>query len=513
MGSPVGRLEGATEDVLLRFADQRKSAEAFHDLVVISGSSGASLRLGDIATISDRFDRDEEKISFNDRRAAVLNIAKTRAQDILEVRETVVRFVERENREAPEGIQLTLTQDRASVVQDRLDMLLRNGAQGLILVFLVLWLFFSFRYSFWVTMGLPISFLGALFVLPLFGVTINMISMVGLLIGIGLLMDDAIVIAENIAARMAKGDKPLHAAITGVSQVLPGIASSFATTLLVFGSLAFITGHIGQILRIMPIVLIIVLSVSLLEAFLILPHHLSHSLAHMKNREPSRFRQAFERHFHNLREQRFGPLLDRAVEYRYLTLGLVLMLLIFSVAMPAGGMLKFVGFPDLDGDVVEARVLLPQGTPLARTEAVVKKITAALQRTDAVFRPDQPEGQALVRNVSVIYGQNPDAYESGPHVARVVADLLGAEVRNTRLDDLINRWRDETGELTDVISVKFTEPTFGPAGRPIDLRLLGEDLAQLKQASGELQAWLNGFRGVNDLSDDLRPGKPERYDR
>ncbi|MEJ2394302.1 MAG: efflux RND transporter permease subunit [Candidatus Thiodiazotropha sp.] len=509
ISSPAGRLEGDQEDILLRFDDQRKQVEDFYDLVVISGSSGASLRLGDIATISDRFDRDEEKITFNGERAAVLNIAKTRSQDILKVLDTVERFVERENAEAPEGVHLTLTQDRASVVKDRLNMLVRNGSQGLIAVFLVLWLFFSFRYSFWVTMGLPVSFLGALFVLPLIGVTINMISMVGLLIGIGLLMDDAIVIAENIASRMAKGDKPLHAAITGVHQVLPGVASSFATTLLVFGSLAFITGHIGQILRIMPIVLIMVISVSLLEAFLILPHHLSHSLSHMKGQTPSRFRLAFERHFDNLRENRFGPLLDRAIEYRYMTLGIVLMLLIFAIAMPVGGKLKFVGFPDLDGDVLEARVLLPQGTPLARTEAVVDKITEALKRTDAAFRPLQPEGQALVRNVTVIYGQNPDAYESGPHVARVVADLLSAEVREAKLDDVVKRWREETGELTDVITVKFTEPAFGPAGRPIDLRLLGDDLNQLKQASSELQTWLNRFQGVNDLSDDLRPGKRE----
>ena len=509
VGTHAGRLEGEHEDILIRFDDQRKRADEFYDLTVISGSSGATIRLGDIAKITDRFDRDEEKITFNGERAAVLNIAKTRSQDILEVLETIENFVGRENQNAPQGIELTLTQDRASVVQDRLDMLVRNGAQGLLAVFMVLWLFFSFRYSFWVTMGLPVSFLGALFVLPMVGVTINMISMVGLLIGIGLLMDDAIVIAENIASRMTKGDTPLHAAITGVTQVLPGIASSFATTLMVFGSLAFITGDIGQILRIMPIVLIIVISVSLLEAFLILPHHLSHSLAHMKNRQPSRFRQGFERQFDRLREKGFGPLLDRAIEYRYLTLGIVLMLLIFSIAMPAGGKLKFVGFPDLDGDVVEARVLLPQGTPLTQTEAVVEKITQALKRTNQAFMPDQPDSQPLVRNITVIHGQNPDAYETGPHVARVVADLLGAEVRNAKLDDVINLWREETGELTDVIAVKFTEPTFGPGGRPIDLRLLGYDLDRLKSASNELQQWLNSYRGVNDLSDDLRPGKRE----
>jgi len=509
VGSPAGRLEGGDEDLLLRFDDQRKSAEAFDDLVVISGSTGAAIRLGEIATITDRFDRDEEKILFNGKRAAVLDVAKTRAQDILTMLGAVKRFVAEEQERAPHGVQLTLTQDRASVVQDRLDMLVRNGAQGLLLVFLILWLFFSFRYSFWVTMGLPVSFLGALFLLPQIGVTINMISMVGLLIGVGLLMDDAIVIAENIAARMAKGDPPARAAVDGVTQVLPGIMSSFATTLLVFGSLAFITGHIGQILRVMPMVLIIVISVSLLEAFWVLPHHLNHSLARMKRKQPSRFRRGFERGFERLRENWFGPLLDKAVDFRYMTLGIVIMLLIFAVAMPAGGKLKFVGFPDLEGDVVEARILLPQGTPLARTEQLVQRMTEALQRVNEQFKPRQPDGRDLVQNVTVIFGQNPDAYESGPHLARVVADLLSAEVRDAPLDDFRNAWREEVGELADVIAVKYTEPVIGPGGRPIDLRLLGYDLERLKAASNELQAWLSDYAGVQDLSDDLRPGKRE----
>jgi len=509
VSSPAGRLEGANEDLLLRFDDQRKTAESFHDLVVISGSTGATIRLGEIATITDRFDRDEVKSLFNDRRAALLNITKTRSQDILSVLASVNAFIEAERARAPQGIYLYMTQDRASIVQDRLDMLLRNGLQGLVLVFLVLWLFFGTRYSFWVTMGLPVSFLGALFVLPVMGITINMISMVGLLIGVGLLMDDAIVIAENIAARMARGDTPMHAAIEGVKQVLPGIMSSFATTLLVFGSLAFITGTIGQILRIMPVVLIIVISVSLLEAFWILPHHLSHSLAHMKKQAPSRFRQGFDQAFDRLRDRFFSPLLERAVDYRYFTLGLIIMLMMFAVAIPAGGKLKFVGFPDIEGDVVEARILLPQGTPLARTEMVVAVLEQALARVNEQYKPGQPQGQDLVRNVTVMYGENPDAFESGPHVARVVADLLSAEERDAPLDAFRNAWRREIGELADVISIKFTEPVIGPGGRPIDLRLLGYDLHRLKLASNELQDWLNSFAGVNDLSDDLRPGKRE----
>ncbi len=509
VGMPAGRLESDSEDVLLRFDDQRQTVEEFKDLVVISGASGAAIRLGEIASIRDRFDRDEEQVRFNGKRAAMLNVTKTRAQDILESFQAVSEFVRLENEHASAGIQLTLTQDRSSVVQDRLNMLVRNGLQGLGLVFLVLWLFFSFRYSFWVTMGLPVSFLGALFILPLMGMTINMFSMVGLLIGIGLLMDDAIVIAENIAARLAKGDRAMQAAIVGVRQVLPGIASSFATTLLIFGSLAFITGEIGQILRILPIVLILVLSVSLIEAFLILPSHLGHSVSHMSGREPSRFRAAFERGFDRVRDQYFGPLLDRAIEHRYLTIGVVLMLFLFAIAVPASGKLKFVGFPDIDGDIVEARILLPQGTPLGRTEAILARIEQSLQRTNARFTPEQPGGQGLVRNVTVIYGQNPDAFETGPHVARMVVDLLGAEIRSTSIDEFRDTWRAEVGTLTDVIALKFSEPTIGPGGRPIDIRLLGDDLQRLKAASAELRAWLHRYAGVTDLSDDLRPGKRE----
>ncbi|MBT6274842.1 MAG: efflux RND transporter permease subunit, partial [Chromatiales bacterium] len=509
VGVPGGRLEGGDEDVLIRINDQRKSVAALRDLVVVSGASGANVRLGDLATVVDQFDRDDTKILFNGVRAALLKVTKTSDQDILSANNAVREFVEREVSMAPRGVHLTLTQDVSSVVQDRLDMLLENGAQGLFLVFVVLWLFFSLRYSFWVTMGLPISFLGGLFLLPAFGITINMISMVGLLIGIGLLMDDAIVIAENVAARLNKGDTPVHAAAEGVRQVFPGIMSSFATTLMVFGSLAFISGDIGQILRVMPVVLIVVLSVSLLEAFLILPNHLAHSLSHMEARPPSSFRQAFERHFDELRDRYFGVALDAAIEHRYLTVGLGIMLLAAAIAVPAGGGLKFVSFPELDGDVVEARLLLPQGTPIARTEALVEKLSTALESVNERYRSDQPNGVDLVRNVTVMFGRNPDAYETGPHVASVIADLLGTQSRTTTVDEITSAWRAAVGRQPDVLALKFTKPAVGPGGRAIDVRFLGDDLNELKAAAGEFQRWLNQFGGVNDVGDDLRPGKRE----
>ena len=509
IGTPNGQLQGTAEDILLRFDDQRKSVAALEELVVISGESGAAIRLGEIATIHDRFELDEQRILFDGKRAAILDITKTPQQDILKVYDQITEFVAQEQRSAPRGITLTVTQDRSSPVRDRLNMLLDNGMAGLSLVFLVLWLFFSFRYSFWVTMGLPVSFLGALFVLPMLGVTINMISMVGLLIGIGLLMDDAIVIAENIASRLAHGDRPMEAATNGIRQVMPGILSSFTTTVLVFGSLAFISGEIGQVLRVMPIVLLVVLTVSLIEAFLVLPNHLGHSLTHIDRREDSRFRQGFERNFDRLREGVFGPAIDFAVEYRYLTVGTVILLMILAVAMPASGKLKFVGFPSIEGDLLEARILLPQGTPLARTEAVVAQLTTALAQANQQFKPDQPGQQDLVQHVTVIYSENPDANESGPHVARIIADLLSGEVRNGSLDELRHSWRSLSGDLADVINITFTEPTVGPGGRQIDIRLIGEDLNHLQSAALELKQWLAGYAGVTDLNDDLRPGKRE----
>jgi HAE1 family hydrophobic/amphiphilic exporter-1 len=311
VGSPAGELRGGCEDELLRFNDRRKTVAEIDRLVIILGVTGAAIRLDTIAHITDGFELEEQKVLFNGRRAAVLDITKTCAQDTLLAFEAVREFVQRESTLAPAGIELALTQDRSSVVRDRLDMLIRNGAQGLVAVFRVPWLLFSVCFSFWVTMDLPVTFLSVLFLMPVLGVSINMISMVGLLIGIGLLMDDAIVIAENIGARRDLDDSPMQAAVTGVKQVVPGVLSSFATTVLVFGSLAFITGEIGQILRVMPIVLIIVIAVSLIEAFLILPSHLGHSLAHGDKAQPSRFRTGFEHMFAYLRDHQFGPLADR----------------------------------------------------------------------------------------------------------------------------------------------------------------------------------------------------------
>jgi multidrug efflux pump subunit AcrB len=506
---PSGTIETTERDVLIRFADERRSTAELEDLVVIAGATGAEIRLGDIATVTDRFELDEEKVIFNGRRAGVLQITKTKDEDALRVVDAVNALVERERQTAPPEVRLALTQDVASIVRDRLDLLVRNGGQGLVLVLLTLWLFFSFRFSFWVAMGLPVSFLGTLFVMSLMGYSVNMITMVALLIAIGLLMDDGIVIAENIASQVRKGKSVFEAAILGTRQVAGGVTASFLTTICVFTPLALMAGDIGKVLRVLPVVLIVTLSVSLIEAFLILPHHMAHSLRHGTRREPGRFRRRFDDALDRVREGVVGRLVELAISWRYLFVGLVIVVFLGSFGMVAGGILKVRAFPEIDGDVVEARILLPQGTPLARTEAVVARVQGALETVNAEFTPRQPGGASLVRNVNIRFNWNVDAFEAGPHVATVTADLLSAEVRDARIDDILGRWRVETGAVPDVVALNFKEFQIGPAGLPIDIRLQGDDLAALKAASRELRGWLATYRGVFDLSDDLRPGKPE----
>ena len=505
----AGGIETKQSDILVRFDDERKTPEELEELIVLSETSGAEIRLGDIATITDQFELDEDKILFNGSRAALLKITKTKQQDTIEVVNSVKAFVEQEQLTAPANVKFIVTQDVASIVQDRLQMLLTNGWQGLILVFLALWLFFQIRFSFWVVLGLPVSFLGGLAMMALLGYSINMITMVALLIALGLLMDDAIVIAENIATHLQKGKNALQAAIEGTKQVAPGVVSSFLTTVAVFGPLAFIEGDIGKVLKVLPVALILVMAVSLIEAFFILPQHLAHALHHHEHDKTNDFRKKFDSFIEHLRHEYLGKAIDTVIHWRYLFIGCVVGVFLLSVGMIASGILKFQAFPDIEGDVIEARILLPQGTPLWRMENIINDISHALNRVNEKYTPEQVDQQSLVINTSVSFNKNIDASETGPHVATVVADLLTAEMRVGTIDNIINDWRKEVGDIPDVLSINYKEPVIGPAGLPIDMRLSGADIDVLKAASLELQDWLGRYQGVQDLSDDLRPGKPE----
>ena len=342
--------------------------------------------------------------------------------------------------------------------------------------------------------------------MALLGISINMISMVALLMAIGILMDDAIVLSESISHEYKKGKSAYQAAVDGTTRVVSGIFASFLTSACLFGSLLMMKGEMGQILGVLPVVLLSVLSVSLIEAFLILPHHLLHSLEHAERGKTPRWRLSFEKHFSSLRES-VGKMADTAITYRYITVGLAIAMLVLSFGLLATGTVKFKSFPDTEGNQLEARVLLSQGASLAQTEAVMQEVWEALEVTQKVFA--DKEQQPLIENLLLTYGSHSDVPESGAHLATLNVDLLNTEDRNTTIAEFRREWQKNLGDIPGVLSLQFAEPALGPAGRAIEIRLVGADLSRLSQASWELQGWLQNYAGVSNVLDDLRPGMPQ----
>ncbi|MGI9500305.1 MAG: efflux RND transporter permease subunit, partial [Geminicoccaceae bacterium] len=503
---PAGEIISTEGTTLLRFADERQALDAYRDIVIASSSLGAEIRLGDIAHIADRFEDDEVKTVLNGEPAALLDISKTARDDTLKVVEALESFLDAVLPTLPPGVALTVTRDGSDILTDRLRMLIVNSLQGLALVFLAMWLFFGLRQAFWISMGLPVSFFGAFAAMMMLGYSINMLTMVALLIVIGILMDDAIVIAENVATKRQKGLDPLEAAIEGTRQVMPSIVSSFATTVAIFGSLVFLQGDIGEVLRVVPVVMTLVIAVSLVEAFLILPNHLAHSATAER---PSTVNRWVEGAIDRLRHQVVTPMAELAVRHRYLTFGIGGFFFLSSIALIAGGALKFQAFPEIDGDQVEARIELPASATLENTEAVVADVIAALEQVDQALSPNNPDTAPLVQDVVVRYNENKDAGTTGAYLATVEVDLLEGAVRGSTNDEVLAAWRRELPVLTDVQRLNLTEGSIGPAGRAIEIRLSHDDLEILARASSDLKGWFVQYAGAYNLADDLQVGKPE----
>ena len=506
---PLGTLETQRQDVQLRFVDQRRRAEDLKDIRVISGNSGAEIRLGEIADVSIAHERTEERVIFNGERAIILEVHKNLGADSLRVMDALQDFRQQELEARDGTVNLELTQDMTSIVRDRLRMLVENGIFGLVLVGLVLSLFFRPRLALWALFGLPAAFAGAFAVMMVSGLTLNMITLVALLMAIGIVMDDAVVITDNIAASASRDRSTLEAATHGARQVLPGVMSSFLTTASIFVPLSFLAGEMGAVLEVLPVALLAALAASLVEAFWILPHHLKGSLRALEGTSNSRLRTGFSRRFEALREQS-GRVADRAIQARYAVLALMLLFLFGSAGVIAFGMVKMDGMPDIEGDVLEARILMPQGTPLERTQAVADRVSSAMRTIDQDLTPEQPDEQPLVDNIQTRFNHHTSAGETGPHIATVMVDLLTAEQRTTHLATLRQRWYDAIGPVEGLISLNIQEPGFGPAGIPTEIRLHHDDLTTLKQAATDLAAAIGDYAGTLNIMDNLRPGRPQR---
>lgn len=501
----LNRIDGVVDPTTRTLGIVFTVEEPWENLIIVSRANGFELKLGDFAQIEYDFEFEEDQVEFHSQRAAILNLMMNPTDDVLNLTEQIKDFISEQSQKYNQKVDFHFTKDNAGIVKDRLNMLVSNAIQGLLLVSVVLYLFFGLKFSFWVVLGLPVSFAGAFYLMTPLGQSINMMSMVGLLLAIGILMDDAVVISENIASHFQKGKSPVQAAIDGTKEVFASVLSSFLTTVAMFSGLIFISGDIGRILKAIPIVLILVLAVSLLEAFLILPHHVKESLGHFAGE--SGIRHRFLNWFERLRLNQFEPLIRACLKNRYLTVSLMVILLFVSVSMITGRKLKFSAIPDLEGNTIVSRVAMPPGTPLQKTKEVCNTILMKFQELDQEYREKYKD--SLIRGIYTRYSHNVDYQESGPHVATVTVDLISPQERKMSLVQILSRWEELVGQIAGASSISYQEPVLGPSGRPLHLRLFHHDLEVLSISSQSLKQKMSGYKGVHNVMTDLRPGQPQ----
>ena len=502
---PLGNAPLAEGDLVLRYSGATRTVADLEDLIVIENADGAVARLSDVATVS-LVDSDENTQSFIDgSQTAIITISKSAEDDSIRVFERVDALLQAERDAYPAPFDIAVISNFSELIEERINLIVENIGMGLVLVFATMWLFFSLREALWISAALPVSFLGSLFVMSLLGITINMITLIALLMAVGLIMDDSIVIAENIDKWRRKAP-PLEAAAKGTLEVLPGVAASFLTTACVFGPLMFISGELGQVLKFIPMVLLITLSISLLEGFLILPNHLSHS---GKGNDAKAKPRMAERALNWLKERIVLPVATVLVRVRYLTVGSVVAILIMSIGLIASGSIQVIGFPATEGDTLVTRVALTSGISRERTVETVDQIVAGLRAVDADLTPQTTGAAPLVERVLVQYAVNANVNDNGSHTATITVEMLDSALRNVSADEVLLAWRAASGALPDVTQVSFAQNEAGPGGSDLDVELLGRDLEELESAAERLTVELLARDDVSEAYQDFYGGRQE----
>ena len=519
---PGGSIETEDQEISVRTQGQNYTQQDFEDIVMLTRDDGTKVRLGELATVKDGFDENADLITrFNGRPAAILNIFRTGDEQVLAVEEAVKSYLDTELRPSmPAGLEAAIWQNNAEDLRSRLNLLIKNGIIGLLLVILALTLFLAPRLALWTSVGIFLSFTGTFIVMQFLDVSINLLSLFGFILSIGIVVDDAIVVGENVYVEQERGRNPLAAAVRGTQRVGVPVIFAVLTTCAAFLPLLFVGGTIGKFLGDIPTIVIIVLLLSLVEVLFILPHHLSHV---NKNSTPSnRLLQAIQRAriWVAARLKLFvqGPLksaLQFATQHYVVTLCGAVALLLISFSFVANGYISFQFFPSVQGKLVSAQVEMPAGTSARQTE----RLTARLQETGyAAIEDLQPAtGPDLIQNVYVTVGRQPRA-NSGPNqggftptkpnVAEVSFEMIDPEKRNITSAQFEDRWREVTGAVPSARSLSFTANVVS-VGEPVSVELSAPTPERLDRAVSAVRDSLRRFSGVFDIKSDLEQGKRE----
>ena len=518
---PAGTIKTRQGEIFVRSKGQRYIGPEFETIPMITLPDGTVVRLGEVATIVDGFQDVDIRTRFNGKPAALVQVNRTAKQDIIEIAQIVKDYVTAKRSEMPDSIQIATWGDLSVMVQDRIDLLLRNGIQGITLVFISLALFLNFRLAFWVSIGIPIAFMGAFLVLDFLDQTINMISLFAFIMTLGILVDDAIIVGENIYTHYGRGKRPEPAVVDGLGEVGGPVVMAVTTTLVAFIPLMFISGIMGKFIAVMPMAVIAILTVSLGEALIILPSHLNHALIQSektKGRMSSwheGLRARVERGLNTTIERLYAPAIHYAVKNRYFTFAIGLGILIISLGIVIGGYVPFVFFPKGESDWLIAEVNYPLGTPFDLTSQTVGRIEQKAFELNSQFEQFSEKNGDVVKNTFSLIGLIPrrdwKPEEIGSHVGEVWIELVSSENRTGLSSNIIlNAWRERIGEIPGVEQLSFFTLEGGPAGNPIEIQLSGRDFEQLRRAADELKAAIATYPGTYDISDNFKPGKPEK---
>ncbi len=563
---PAGAVKTRAGEVLLRTRSKPTKGEHFEDLTVAATPDGGRLSVGDLGEVRDAFIESDFSASYNGEPAVLVRVYRAADQTPIEVADAVKAYVAQRAGALPAGVKIDTWMDQSKIFRERLDLMMRNMAIGFGLVLVILGLFLDTRLAFWVTLGIPISFLGSFLLFPQLDASINMVSMFAFIVTLGIVVDDAIVVGENIyELRQRYRDKGLTAAaIAGVKEVAKPVTFSVLTTVAAFSPMFFVPGVSGKIFGVIPAIVVSVIMMSLVESFFILPAHLSHG----PSRRPLWQRMviwglalallglvfgllpptpfawwlgllggavagaalpivlwAVDRVFTFLRRfatkgmywsinHFYKPILQWTMDNRYLVLAGTLAFTMGTCAQIAGGRMKFTFMPDLESDIVIAQVTLPFGAPASSTQQVHDRLLQAAMDTFDEYGGIDRYAEGLFSQVGTgMPNLGPVNVGGGPmggHVANVQVYLVGSADRPFTAREFVTRWRDKTGDVPGVDTLLFKDSIGGPsAGLPIDVKLMHSDIEVLEAAAADLAKRLEDYEGVKDIDDGVELGKPQ----
>ncbi len=521
---PGGAIKTSKGEILVRSKGQLYTGREFEELPLITLKDGTVVRIGQVAKVVDGFEDTDINTRFNGKPAALVQVNRTSSEDVIEISNVVRDYVKKQKAKMPEGINIATWFDLSIMVRSRINLLLRNGFQGIILVFIMLALFLNLRLAFWVSAGIPISFMGAFIVLYFTGATINMISLFAFIMTLGILVDDAIIVGENVYSHFKRGKSSHEAVVDGLKEVGAPVVMAISTTVVAFMPLMFISGIMGKFIGVMPKAVIAILVVSLGEALVILPAHLHHALTRSKLKmgaitaQHERIRNKVEQWLNIIIEQYYTPAIQYVIKNRFFTFSVGLGILIVSLGIVLGGYVPFVFMPKGESDWIIAEVGYPLGTPFEKTEKTIEHLEAKAFELNHLFDVDKKKNGDLVVNTFALIGVVPrrdwKPGVTGAQVGEVWLELVSSEKRpKLSVSEVLNKWRSLVEEIPGVDKLTFSTVQGGPAGNPIEIQLAGGDFQQLRHAANHLKAEIATYPGTIDITDNFKPGKQENQIR